>query len=228
MYKILQEKIAVEAKSQHSMITAIFATDPSNPWSWNVIFDSTATKQIYETRDTSFAKDFEGVTYTFRLRTKGAAKQLLVAVQSTPLFPSGELALYLRRLGMVKKVVGQSYAFSHWIDSGLRRIALLLNMDVEAPDIPGFMTRSHDIRRKLLFQRKIFYCGRCHSKHTFHEDCPSEQEDKGQQPPTKQNRNREQQDLPEATPEIHQNPETPSERNKVEQKNAALGQSTAH
>ena len=46
MYKILQEKLAVETNSQRSTITTIFATDPSNPWSWSVMFDSTATKQI--------------------------------------------------------------------------------------------------------------------------------------------------------------------------------------
>ena len=46
-----------------------------------MIFDSTATKQTYETRDATFVKDYEGVTYTFRLRAKGAAKQLLVTVQ---------------------------------------------------------------------------------------------------------------------------------------------------
>ena len=62
MYKILQEKLDVEANLQHSTITAIFATDASNPWSWSVIFDSTATKKIYEGRDARFARDFEGVT----------------------------------------------------------------------------------------------------------------------------------------------------------------------
>ena len=39
--KILLEKLAVEADSQPSTITAIFATDPSNPKRWSVIFDST-------------------------------------------------------------------------------------------------------------------------------------------------------------------------------------------
>ena len=68
VYKILPEKLAVETNSQHSTITAIFATDPSNPWPWSVIFDSITTKQIYETRDATFAKDFEGVTYTYRPR----------------------------------------------------------------------------------------------------------------------------------------------------------------
>ena len=123
-------------------------------------------------------------------------------------------------------MVGQSYAFHHQINGDLRRIILLLNEDVEARDIPGFMKTSDGIRRKLHFQEKIFYCGRCHSKHTFHEGCPSDQEDEEQQPPTEQNENREQQDLPEATPEVHWNPETPSERNEVEQNDAALGQST--
>ena len=73
----------------------------------------------------------------------------------------------------------------------------------------------------LFVQRKVFYCGRCHSKQTFREDCQSEQEDEEQQSQTKQNKNREQQDLPEATPELHQDVETPSERIKVEQNKAA-------
>ena len=113
VYKILQEKFALETNSQHSTIRAIFPTDPSKPWSWIVVFDSTATKQIHKTRDITFAKDFEGVTYTDRIRAKSAAKQLLVTVQSISLIPDGELALYFRRFGVVKKVVGQSYAFNH-------------------------------------------------------------------------------------------------------------------
>ena len=121
-----------------------------------MIFDSTATKQIYETRYATFAKDFEGVTNMYRLRAKGAAKQHLVTVQSGPLIPDGELTLYFRRFGVVKKVVGQSYAFNHQINSGLRRIILLLNEDVEARDVPGFVTTSDGIRKKLFFQGKVF------------------------------------------------------------------------
>ena len=89
LYKILQGKLAVETNSQHSTITAIFVTEPSNSWFWSIISDSTATKQIYETRDATFAMDFEGVTYTYRLRTKGAAKQFLVTVQSSPFILMG-------------------------------------------------------------------------------------------------------------------------------------------
>ena len=48
VYKILHEKLAVETNLQHSAVVAIFATEPSNPWSWSVIFDSIARKQIYE------------------------------------------------------------------------------------------------------------------------------------------------------------------------------------
>ena len=96
MYKILQEKLAVGTNSQHSTITTIFAT-----------------KQIYETRDATFVKDFEGVTYMFRLRKKGAAKQLLVIVQSSPFIPDGEPTLHFRQFGAVKKVVGQSHTFKH-------------------------------------------------------------------------------------------------------------------
>ena len=167
----------MERNSHHSTITAIFATDPSNPWSWSVIFDFTATKQIYETREATFPKDCEGVTYTYRVQAKGSVKQLLVTVQSSPLIPDREIASYFRRFGVVKRVVGQSYAFNHQIDSGLRRIILLLNGSVEARDILGFVTTSNGIMRKLFFQGKVFYCGRCHSKHTFHKGCLSKQEE---------------------------------------------------
>ena len=120
----------------------------------------------------------------------------------------------------------QSHAFNHQVDSGLRRFILLLNEEDEARSIPGFMTMSDCIRRKLFFQGKVFYCGRCHSKHTFYKGFPSEQGDEEQQPPTEQNENREQQNLPEATPEPHQDAETPSERNEVEQNDAAAGEPT--
>ena len=148
--------------------------------------------QQNKTRDATFAKSFEEVTYTYRLRAKGAAKELRVTVQSSPLIPDGEFTLYFRRFRVVKKVVGQSYAFYHQIGSGLRRNILFLNEDIEEKDIPSFMTTSDDIRRKLFFQWKVFYSGRYHSKHTFYEGCASEQEDEEQQHPTKQNENRKQ------------------------------------
>ena len=88
-----------------------------------MIFHSTATKHIYETKDTTFAQDFEGVTYTYRLQASGAAKKLLVTVQSSQLIPNGELALYIRRCGVVKKVVGQSHTFNHHIDGALRQMS---------------------------------------------------------------------------------------------------------
>ena len=39
VYKILQDKFALKKNSHYSTITLMFATDPSNPWSWSVIFD---------------------------------------------------------------------------------------------------------------------------------------------------------------------------------------------
>ena len=47
----------METNSQHSIIIAIFATDTSNPWSWRMVFDSTATKQIYKARDATFQRN---------------------------------------------------------------------------------------------------------------------------------------------------------------------------
>ena len=156
VYKILQKKLAVETNSKQSTITAIFATDPSNPQSWSMTFDSTATKQIYETRDTTFANRFEGVIYMYRLRAKRAAKQLLVTIQSSPLITDGELAFYLRRFVVVKKVFGQSFPLNHQIDSGLKCIILLMNDDGETRDIRGFMITPDGTRRKLFFQGNIF------------------------------------------------------------------------
>ena len=46
VYRVLQEKLGKETNLQHSTITAIFVTEPSNSWSWSVIFDSDATKEI--------------------------------------------------------------------------------------------------------------------------------------------------------------------------------------
>ena len=77
------------------------------------------------------------------------------------------------------------------------------------------MTTSDSIKRKLFFQVKVFYCR--HSKHTFHENCPSEQRDEEEQPPKEQNKNREHQNRSEATPELHQDAETLSKRNEVGQ-----------
>ena len=107
LYKILQERLAVKKNLQHSTITAIFATDSPSPWACSVIFDSTATKQIYKTRGARFAKNFDRVTYKYWLRAKGATKQLLETVESNLLIPDEELDLYFRWFGAVKKVVGQ-------------------------------------------------------------------------------------------------------------------------
>ena len=103
--------------------------------------------------------------------------------------------------------------FSHQVYSDLRQHILLLNEDIEEEDIPGFMITSDGITRQLFFHGKVFYCDICHSKHTFHEGFLSE--------------NREQQNLPEATPEIHQDAENPSKKNEVEQNDVALGQPIA-
>ena len=59
-------------------------------------------KKNSQARDTMLAKDFEGVTYMYRLRAMGAAKPLLVTQQSSPLIPDGELPLYFRRFGVVE------------------------------------------------------------------------------------------------------------------------------
>ena len=97
-----------------------------------------------------------GFTYTYKLPVKGSAEQLLVTVESGPLILDGKLYLYFREFGVVKKVLWQSHTFNHQIDSGLRSIIFFLNEYVEAGNIPGFMTTSNSIRRKLFFQGEVF------------------------------------------------------------------------
>ena len=121
----------------------------------------------------------------------------------------------------MKEVVEQSHVFNHLIDSEMRHVILLSNEGNKARRIPGFMKITDRTERKLFFQGKVFCCDRCHSKHNFREDCPSEQGDVEQQPPTEPNENREQQDFPDATPELHQDGDTPYEGNKVEKNDAA-------
>ena len=57
------------------------------------------------------------------------------------------------------------------------------------------MTTSSDIRKNFFFQGKVFYCGRCHSKHTFLKIFWDEKGDEEQQPPMEQNENQEQQGI---------------------------------
>ena len=110
------------------------------------------------------------VTYTYRLCAKGAAKQLLVIVQSSPLISDEKLGLYLRRFGVVKKVVTKSHHFNHnhQIDSGLRRIILLLNEDVETRQRP---TASGG---NIFSKERIFTAADAIVNGPFHEGFPSE------------------------------------------------------
>ena len=79
----------------------------------------------FQTKDATVAKDFEAVTYPYKLRAKGVAKQLLVTRQSSLAIPDGELALYFKCFGVVKKAVRQFDAFNHQISSCPRRMMLL-------------------------------------------------------------------------------------------------------
>ena len=57
---------------------------------------------------------------------------------------------------VMEKGLRQSHAFKHGIRNGLRQIMLLLNEDVEARDISGFMTasgRNCSSKEKFLVQQ---------------------------------------------------------------------------
>ena len=87
----------------------------------------------------------------------------------------GGLALYFRWFSVVKKVVGQSHAFNHLTDSGLRRIILHWIRSFKRVIFLASWQRRATSGRNC--SSEVFYCCRCHSKHTFHEGCPSEQGD---------------------------------------------------
>ena len=101
---MLEKELANDPNSQLHMVEEIFTPDPTNPWHWSIIFNSTKTKDRYENRETEFTRVINRREVTYRIRTKGAPQRLLITVQSSPLIADDELSWLFRNLGMVRKV----------------------------------------------------------------------------------------------------------------------------
>ena len=179
VYEVLQDEFATDFNLQPDMVQAIFTPEPTNWWRWSVIFDSSTTKQHFERKEKQCIRSRGGQEITYQIRTAGAPQRLLVTVQSSPLILDSELTNNLEIYGSVKGIQRQTYHFNRRIDSGLRKIFLLLHDEVEARDLPGFITTSDGVRRKLFFQGRLFYCRKCGSRHTYHEGCQPTHEDNG-------------------------------------------------
>ena len=59
----------------------------------------------------------------------------------------------------------------HHIDSGLRRVFLHLHQGARTEHIPGFVTLSDGVSRKLFFRGKRYVCAKCSARHTYSEGC---------------------------------------------------------
>ena len=154
VYSVLEKELANDPNSQLDTVEAIFTPDATNPWRWSVIFDSTETKDRYYNRETEFSRAINGREVTYRIRTKAAPQRLVITLQSSSLIADDELTWLFRNLRTVEGVQKQMHTFNCKIDSGLRKIFFLLHEGVEARNLPGFITTSDGIRRKLFFQGK--------------------------------------------------------------------------
>ena len=121
-----EKDLANDPNSQLDTVEAIFTPDPTNPWRWSIIFDSTETKDRYYNRETEFSRAINGREVTYRIRTKAAPQRLVITVQSSSLIADDELTWLFRNLCTVEGVQKQMHTFNRKIDRGLRKIFLLL------------------------------------------------------------------------------------------------------
>ena len=123
--------------------------------------------------------DRNNLIYTFS--TKKTVKPFMITIQSTPLITNDELGNALRGYGEILKITKQGHKFANNIDSGLRKIFVMLNNGVQTRDIPGSIRTSDGIWRKLSFKGKLYFCGGCGTKHTYTEGCPVSHDEQREQ-----------------------------------------------
>ena len=172
IFTALTDQMGLTNENSKRQVEAIYKPDPSNSWRWFVMFSSQSLKDSFEGKEAelSWTDDTEK-TYTYHLRTKGNPKRLLITVHSSPLIDDDELREVFRTWGMVKNITHKGYDFAPHIDSGLRRAFLHLHQNVKPEDIPGHVTLSDGVSRKLYFKGKRYVCAKCSSHHTYLEGC---------------------------------------------------------
>ena len=172
VYAALTEQMGLTDESSNHQVEAIFQPDPNNFWKWSVVFSSQSLKDNFEGKEAKISwTDDTNKQYTYLIRTHGAPRRLLVTFNSSPLIDDEELREVFRFWGVVKGISHRGYDFAPHIDSGLRRVFLHLHQGVNPESIPGFITLSDGVSRKLYFRGKKYLCAKCSAKHTYLEGC---------------------------------------------------------
>ena len=199
VYRLLTEQLGLSEDPSNG-VKAIFTPNPNNRWRWLVLFTSEDLKTKFQGRTITltFTDKKDKMDYTYTFITKGGIRtdpnKLMITVQSSPLIEDEELGSYLQQFGKVIAITRKTHGFAKHIDSGLRRIFLVLHNDVRTRDIPASLRTSDGVWRKLFFRGKLYTCGGCGTKHTYTEGCPTSQQDQQQNCPTSQDN---QQPIPE-------------------------------
>ena len=105
---------------------------------------------------------------------QGAPRRLLITLHSSPLIDDDELRdvfHFLGGWGVVKSIPHRGHAFAPHIDSGLRRVFLNLHQSVKPEDIPGHVTLSDGVPRKLYFLGERYVCAKRSARHTYLDGC---------------------------------------------------------
>ena len=172
VYKALTEQMGLTDENSNQQVEAIFQPDPSNVWKWSVVFSSQSLKDNFEGRETEISwTDCTSKQYTYLIRTHGAPRRLLVTIKSSPLIDDDELREAFRFWGVVKGISHKRYDFAPHVDSGFRRVFLHLHQGMNLESIPGFITLSDGVHRKLYFKGKTYLCAKCSTTHTYLEGC---------------------------------------------------------
>ena len=172
VYGALTEQMGLTDENSNHQVEAIFQPDPNNVWKWSVLFSSQSLKDNFEGKETEISwTDRTNKQYTYLIRTHGAPRRLLVTINSSPLIDDDELREAFRFWGVVKGISHRGYDFAPHVDSGLRRVFLHLHQGVNPESIPGFITLSDGVYRKLYFKGKRYLCAKCSTTHTYLEGC---------------------------------------------------------
>ena len=172
VYTALTKQMGLTKDSSNHQVQAIYQPDPNNFWRWAVMFSEESVKDKFEGKQAELRwTDDNDKTYTYSVRTTGAPRGLLVTLYSSPLIDDDELRDEFRSWGVVKSISHRGHAFAPHIDSGLRRVFLHLHQNVKPEDIPGYVTLSDGVPRKLFFRGKRYVCAKCSARHTYLEGC---------------------------------------------------------
>ena len=211
VYGALTEQMGLTDESSDHQVEAIFQPDPNNFWKWSVVFSSQSLKDNFEGKEAEISwTDRTNKQYNYIIRTHGAPRRLLVTIKSSPFIDDDELRQAFRFWGVVKGISHKGCDFAPHIDSGLRKVFLHLHQGVNPESIPGFITLSDGVYRKLYFRGKKYLCVKCSTTHTYREGCaeqlPQESVEETNNNTTQEKTTNEQQQMTNTQPQMEDTP----------------------